>query len=567
MKLKNLLITLGLTLTVGAGVAVGLKANTNFEQVKAYDSRLHIVGNGTFGSWDTTGAVQLQDDGDSNIGKKTGLSVSANSEFKIAYIDGGSIQWGWDSYGSGAMDSKTYTFAEASGANVKIKYDGIYNFFLTDSYKVYMSRDLTISFDANNGTVSPTSKTVTQEYSGGTNTYGDLPTPTRDGYDFDGWYTASTGGTEVTSSSSTYSLTADQTLYAHWTEKTVYPTGIFLASSDESWAIDTDITWTSTGTANEYTLTRDFVANEEFQAVGRTDMYESSYTWYNATDVSSNHSVAYPAYKSGNNVKITNAGNYTVKVNVSTGVYQVFANDFIIPTTVVYYQGGTTGEEGDYSDASQESTITATLDAETNFGISVTNSFGSFFFGYETVDESCEAVTNDLISQGAEKESGVHYIHVKEDKTFSIYVKDDGSIWMKEADDNTQAYAWAKYFLNHVGCNASGTSSPSGWDNVASKYGNLPSTCKTTYFVEGEADEHSDDAIKQALARYDYAVTHHTSLTRFIVGREVAQSNRVNIIGTVQSQGAVMVIVIIGILSITGVGAYYFFRKSRKTEE
>lgn len=46
-------------------------------------------------------------------------------------------------------------------------------------------------------------------------TYGTLPTPTRSGYTFDGWYTAASGGTKITSSS-TYTT---QTLYAHWTHQ------------------------------------------------------------------------------------------------------------------------------------------------------------------------------------------------------------------------------------------------------------------------------------------------------------------------------------------------------------
>ena len=40
-------------------------------------------------------------------------------------------------------------------------------------------------------------------------------TPTRDGYVFDGWYTSSTGGTQVTAST-TVNLTRDQNLYPHW---------------------------------------------------------------------------------------------------------------------------------------------------------------------------------------------------------------------------------------------------------------------------------------------------------------------------------------------------------------
>lgn len=69
----------------------------------------------------------------------------------------------------------------------------------------------TVTFDANTGSVSTESKTVTNG-----STYGTLPTPTKTGYKFNGWYTASSGGNNVVSST-TVSLSANQTLYAQWT--------------------------------------------------------------------------------------------------------------------------------------------------------------------------------------------------------------------------------------------------------------------------------------------------------------------------------------------------------------
>ena len=69
----------------------------------------------------------------------------------------------------------------------------------------------TVYFNANGGSVSTTSKTVTK---GGT--YGTLPTPTRSGYTFAGWYTASSGGTRVYSTTK-FTRSSNQTLYAHWT--------------------------------------------------------------------------------------------------------------------------------------------------------------------------------------------------------------------------------------------------------------------------------------------------------------------------------------------------------------
>lgn len=49
--------------------------------------------------------------------------------------------------------------------------------------------------------------------------YGLLPTPERSSYTFDGWYTAGSGGSKVTSST-TVTATSNHTLYAHWVQTT-----------------------------------------------------------------------------------------------------------------------------------------------------------------------------------------------------------------------------------------------------------------------------------------------------------------------------------------------------------
>lgn len=72
----------------------------------------------------------------------------------------------------------------------------------------------TVTFNANGGNCTIASKNVTYG-----NTYGTLPTPTRTGYSFAGWYTSASGGSRVMSSM-TVSLAGNQTLYAHWTANT-----------------------------------------------------------------------------------------------------------------------------------------------------------------------------------------------------------------------------------------------------------------------------------------------------------------------------------------------------------
>ncbi len=80
-------------------------------------------------------------------------------------------------------------------------------------YAQWTANTYTVTFDANGGSVSPTSKTVTYN-----STYGDLPAPTREGYDFNGWFTSSSGGTKVLADAKV-TVAGAQTLYAQWTPK------------------------------------------------------------------------------------------------------------------------------------------------------------------------------------------------------------------------------------------------------------------------------------------------------------------------------------------------------------
>ncbi|AMJ41296.1 Listeria/Bacterioides repeat-containing protein [[Clostridium] propionicum DSM 1682] len=69
---------------------------------------------------------------------------------------------------------------------------------------------LTVTFNPNGGTVSEASRSVAP----GT-AVGALPTPTHSGsYSFNGWYTAASGGTQISASTT---VSANVTYYAHWT--------------------------------------------------------------------------------------------------------------------------------------------------------------------------------------------------------------------------------------------------------------------------------------------------------------------------------------------------------------
>ncbi len=126
-------------------------------------------------------------------------TYTVNDSFTLAApTKAGYTFLGW-TYSGQTTPVKTVTVAEGTMGNLSY----------TANWKV---NDYTVTFDANGGSVTPTSKTVTYDAS-----Y-TVPTPTRTGYTFAGWYAGSTkytGGTWKTASNTT--------LTAKWTARTDIP--------------------------------------------------------------------------------------------------------------------------------------------------------------------------------------------------------------------------------------------------------------------------------------------------------------------------------------------------------
>lgn len=95
------------------------------------------------------------------------VSFNTNGGSSISSITSTKSFNGWNNSSPGTFSGTTYTYGEGSG-------------YITANYK--------------NNSVN-------------------LPTPTKSGYTFGGWYTASSGGTKV---NNTYTPTENITLYAHW---------------------------------------------------------------------------------------------------------------------------------------------------------------------------------------------------------------------------------------------------------------------------------------------------------------------------------------------------------------
>ena len=179
------------------------------------------VSSSSNGSWWGKG-IYLKNGNNSLLGSKIFKSTGSVS------VDFSTSTWSW---GTGATSETLYLIVGAANSNetamnynitnngsnqsVSAKTSGgnPYNGY---AYAVKMSIPATVAtlyYNANGGSVSSGSKMCSI---GGT--YGTLPTPTRTGYRFSGWYTSASGGNQV--SSSTKMGSSNTTIYAHWTANT-----------------------------------------------------------------------------------------------------------------------------------------------------------------------------------------------------------------------------------------------------------------------------------------------------------------------------------------------------------
>ena len=154
-----------------------------------------------------------------NIGADVTLTPSLTSNQTINDINSTSYSISPNSGASISGNTFTATKAETYTVTATITYnpDGYTSLTSTVSPAPTVTIKVnpwTITWDPNGGSITPTSST----YDGATAV--SLPTPTRTGYNFDGWYTAASGGTKINDIGTTTKPTSNVTYYAHWTPKT-----------------------------------------------------------------------------------------------------------------------------------------------------------------------------------------------------------------------------------------------------------------------------------------------------------------------------------------------------------
>ena len=198
-------------------MTVEVPAYTCYKVTLSYDIKLQRNAKGE--SWyvmewtDNTDGAAYKRTYSANNADASGGICRLHSSAKSPCTGSGTVELTFDNLNGSAQKSMTREYAIFVGNSQSNSLLTAYHHQLettfTLSTKSYTTSK-TVRFDANGGKVSPASKVVTCG-----STYGTLPTPTRTGYDFYGWYTQKTDGTKVNNTISV-GTNPPTTLYAHW---------------------------------------------------------------------------------------------------------------------------------------------------------------------------------------------------------------------------------------------------------------------------------------------------------------------------------------------------------------
>jgi len=141
-----------------------------------------------------------------------GIVPGSATDYYDEEKSGSTTSWAW-----GPGDPDRNGAVPQSGSNYYFMVSASYDNFTWSPYTVTSSStsvftiQYTVSWDANGGSVSPSSNTVNS----GSSVF--APSPTRSGYTFNGWYNSPSGGSFIVGAGGLYTPSASITLYAQWT--------------------------------------------------------------------------------------------------------------------------------------------------------------------------------------------------------------------------------------------------------------------------------------------------------------------------------------------------------------
>ncbi len=246
--------------------------------------------------------------------------------------------------GTAPSTSGTYSFS------VSFRYSGSTSYeYCTVNYTITVTApSYTVSFSSGGGSVSPSSQTAE---SGSSIT---LPSPgTRSNYTFNGWYTASSGGSYVGTTGSSYTVSGDVTLYGQWTyspPSSYYYAYLYFSANGGSGAPSTQsasIYATSASGSKTFTIPSTTPTLSGYNFLGwSTSSSASSPSYYSGSSISVSYGSSKTLYAVWSQITYShtlyfnaNGGSGAPSTQSSTNTSSSYS--FTIPSTTPTYSGHT----------------------------------------------------------------------------------------------------------------------------------------------------------------------------------------------------------------------------------
>ena len=198
----------GQTVEHGANATVVATPKTAYNFAGWYNGTTKVSSNASY-TFAVTANISLT----AKFTIKTFTTTTANSTGGTASVNKSSVEYGGSAIWT-ATPSTGYNFSKWSNGSTTNPLTVSNITANTHITPAFVLKSYTVTWNPNGGTVDPTSTTKTHG-----STLGTLPTPTRAAdaqytYTFKGWFTAATGGTQVSASTT---VTGNVTYYAQWT--------------------------------------------------------------------------------------------------------------------------------------------------------------------------------------------------------------------------------------------------------------------------------------------------------------------------------------------------------------
>lgn len=519
MKLRNLFITLGLSLTVGVGVLVGTLngSNQSFEEADAtiwrQNPTLYFVPSN---NWAKDSASFKAEYYDNATKKGTATAVDTGYEF-----DGRKVYSLTISDGSWVSAVKMLRMS----SNGSTQWNASAKFDISDSY------------DSNVNSLF-----MKADYSS-----------------YDNWST----GADV-----------------YWQKYMVDTFSLIGSFGGHSWDYDVDFTVNTashTATLTDYSLSKGDALKIRNNHAWVADYGWSNVSSQNITDPNDRGENCFG--NADGNIAVLHDGTYTFTLNYLTGAISITGTRAINDSDVNFEMYISSGGES-YAPVTMElktgSTTEFMITRDFATGEKFYFKYGSYYYHYSDVKSSCTLLGTQFIQEGNDVKALYH-------ANYTIYFEtasgDNFGAWLQynsvsSAQVRSNVISFAQYFNEQVGgaCDDQGETEISdlqtAWQNTQTRYANEPDNAIKTA-IAGVTTSDLNDDVAEFAGKYDkvYYLRGNSLgqsggeyLARGITPR---QAMRTNVVGNDSNVFATVFVIIIS-MSVLTIAAYYFFKRSKK---